>query len=127
MKNLNIINVIKNDYFSGSYEFKIELSTQGTSSDKCSDIKPATAETSEVMEKIITCTYSDKIEYRLGNKLTLTSIQPAVMQVFEITALGMIFSNLCYYLSFDKTDMLSVIKNEKHIIIILFIRDIKLI
>lgn len=60
MKNLNIINVIKNDYFSGSYEFKIELSTQGTSSDKCSDIKPATAETSEVMEKIITCTYSDK-------------------------------------------------------------------
>lgn len=92
MKNLNIINVIKNDYFSGSYEFKIELSTQGTSSDKCSDIKPATAETSEVMEKIITCTYSDKIVYRLGNKLTLTSIQPAVMQVFEITALGMIFS-----------------------------------
>lgn len=91
MKNLNIINVIKNDYFSGSYEFKIELSTQGTSSDNCSDIKPATAETSEVMEKIITCTYSDKIEYRLGNKLTLTSIQPAVMQVFEITALGMIF------------------------------------
>lgn len=88
MKNLNIINVIKNDYFSGSYEFKIELSTQGTSSDKCSDIKPATAETSEVIEKIITC---DKIEYRLGNKLTLTSIQPAVMQVFEITALGMIF------------------------------------
>lgn len=53
MKNLNIINVIKNDYFSGSYEFKIELSTQGTSSDKCSDIKPATAEKSEVMEKII--------------------------------------------------------------------------
>lgn len=94
MKNLNIINVIKNDYFSGSYEFKIELSTQGTSSDKCSDIKPATAETSEVMEKIITCTYiiyNDKIEFRLGNKLTLTSIQPAVMQVFEITALGMIF------------------------------------
>lgn len=77
MKNLNIINVIKNDYFSGSYEFKIELSTQGTSSDKCSDIKPATAETSEVMEKIITCTY--KIVYRLGNKLTLTSIQPAVI------------------------------------------------
>lgn len=53
MKNLNMINVIKNDYFSGSYEFKIELSTQGTSSDNCSDIKPATAETSEVMEKII--------------------------------------------------------------------------
>lgn len=91
MKNLNIINVIKNDYFSGSYEFKIELSTQGTSSDKCSDIKPATAETSEVIEKIVTCSYSDKIVYKLGNKLTVTSMQSAVMQVFEITALGMIF------------------------------------
>ena len=46
---------------------------------------------SEVIEKIVTCSYSDKSVYKLGNELTVTSMQSAVMQVFEITALGMIF------------------------------------
>ncbi|XP_065936977.1 receptor-type tyrosine-protein phosphatase kappa isoform X1 [Magallana gigas] len=72
----------------GSYESKIELSQQGTTSDKCSDIKSDTAEMPEVIEKIVTCSYSDESIYKLGNKLTVTSMQRAVMQVFEITALG---------------------------------------
>lgn len=74
MKNLNIINVIKNDYFLGLYEFKIELSIQGILFDKCLDIKLVIVEMLEVMEKIIICIYSDKIEYRLGNKFIFISI-----------------------------------------------------
>uniref|UniRef100_A0A8W8M492 Uncharacterized protein n=1 Tax=Magallana gigas TaxID=29159 RepID=A0A8W8M492_MAGGI len=58
----------------GSYESKIELSQQGPLSDKCSDIKSDTAEMSEVIEKIVTCSYSDESIYKLGNKLTVTSV-----------------------------------------------------
>ncbi|XP_065936979.1 uncharacterized protein [Magallana gigas] len=72
----------------GSYESKIEQSQQGTTSDKCSDIKSDITEMSEVIEKIVTCSYSDESIYKLGNKLTVTSMQRAVVQVFEITALG---------------------------------------
>lgn len=66
----------------GSYE-----STLGY--DKCSDIKSDITEMSEVIEKIVTCSYSDKSPSKLENKLTVTSMQLAVMQIFEITPLGL--------------------------------------
>lgn len=68
----------------------MDLRQEGTLADKCLDIKsPGTVDISNVIEKVVTCSYRDETAYKLRNILTLRSIHRGPIQVFDITVLGM--------------------------------------
>lgn len=69
----------------------MDLRLDGTlGTDKCLDIKsPGTVDISNVIEKVVTCSYRDETAYQLRNILTLRSTHRGPIQVFDITVLGM--------------------------------------
>lgn len=77
--------------FSDSDKLQMDLRLDGTlGTDKCLDIKsPGTVDISNVIEKVVTCSYRDETAYQLRNILTLRSMHRGPIQVFDITVLGM--------------------------------------